>query len=43
MKHMDVSTSSHKGVANWRIAAGGRWQPMIKPKARCDQLLGKPD
>jgi len=36
---MGVSISSHKGAANWRIAAGGRWQPMVKPKARCDQLL----
>ena len=39
---MDVSISSRKGVANWRIAAGGRWQTIIKPKARCDQLSGKP-
>jgi len=34
MVHMGVSVSSHKGAANWRIAAGGRWQSMIKPKAR---------
>jgi hypothetical protein len=38
---MGVSISSHKGAANWRIAAGGRWQSMIKPKARCDQLLSE--
>jgi hypothetical protein len=30
-----------RGAANWRIAAGGRWQSMIKPKARCDQLLSE--